>query len=198
MKLVFFIKSPTVDITHYNIKDIPGSSGRLDVIARCVLAALLQKKMLETNVEIWVFLDNYGTFIFNSDCFNYSQFPKNELMFSDYFVSFLLNFDSDEKLSENPLKTTKHSKISLFEALKKFQIKNYNLFVLKEEGVDFFEIESTIKEKKKIGFLIGSQKDEYLSSKELISLEIPAISMGTHSYLASSIIRLLKLHLLSF
>ncbi len=66
MKLIFFIKSETVDISNYTIKNIPGSSGRLDVISRCILAALLAKNEFEKKIQIWTFLDNYGTFIFNT------------------------------------------------------------------------------------------------------------------------------------
>ncbi|MHA1487281.1 MAG: hypothetical protein ACTSSC_08925, partial [Promethearchaeota archaeon] len=70
MNLIFFIKSATVDIGRYTIKDIPGSSGRLDVISRCVLSALTISTNLEENIQIWVFLDKYGTFVFDSDLFN--------------------------------------------------------------------------------------------------------------------------------
>ncbi|TFF63532.1 MAG: tRNA (pseudouridine(54)-N(1))-methyltransferase TrmY, partial [Promethearchaeota archaeon] len=40
-KLIFFIKSESVNLKNYTIKDIPGSSGRLDVISRCLLSGLL-------------------------------------------------------------------------------------------------------------------------------------------------------------
>jgi tRNA (pseudouridine54-N1)-methyltransferase len=197
MKVIFVIKSSTVDITNYNIKDIPGSSGRLDVISRCILAALLHKDGFESNFEIWVFLDNYGTFIFNPELFDYSQFPKNELMFTDYFVSYLIKLDSKDKLNHNPLNSIKTSKMDILEAIGKFQKQNYKVFALKENGEDFFKARSKIKEENNVVFLIGSQEDEYLHSKELASLKIPTISMGTQSYLASSVIRLLRLHLLS-
>ena len=69
MNLTFFIKSPTVNLNNYTIKDIPGSSGRLDVISRCILAAILSEGDFEVNVKIWVFLDNYGTYVFEEECF---------------------------------------------------------------------------------------------------------------------------------
>ncbi len=47
MNLIFFIKSATVDLKNYTIKDIPGSSGRLDVISRCILAAILSNNNFE-------------------------------------------------------------------------------------------------------------------------------------------------------
>jgi len=52
MVLTFFIKSATVDISRYTIKDPLGSSGRLDVISRCILSALLRNDSFEKDVQI--------------------------------------------------------------------------------------------------------------------------------------------------
>ena len=90
MILTFLIKSTTVSLNNYTIKDIPGSSGRLDVISRCILAALLDKDYFDLRVNIWVFLDNYGTLVFDPQAFDYDTFPKNELRFSDCLVDLLL------------------------------------------------------------------------------------------------------------
>ncbi|GAH86872.1 unnamed protein product [marine sediment metagenome] len=87
MTIIFFIKSSTVDISKYTIKDIPGSSGRLDVISRCVLAAILGKGNFEKDIQIHLFLDRYGTFIFDPENLDFDIFPKNEILFTDYFVA---------------------------------------------------------------------------------------------------------------
>ena len=196
MNLVFFIKSKTIDINNYTIKDIPGSSGRLDVISRCILAAILSEDIFEKNIQIWIFLDRYGTFIFSPEVFNYKSFPKNELLFTDYFVSFLQkNICEDQPL--NPLNAIKESKMGLIEAIKHFQKLNYNLNILSEQGQNFFKLLSSIQEKENIVFIIGSQQDEFLNSKELLALNIPTISIGNQSYLASSVIRLLKLYIMA-
>ncbi|HEC38768.1 hypothetical protein LCGC14_0916290 [marine sediment metagenome] len=195
MKLIFFIKSETVDISNYTIKNIPGSSGRLDVISRCILAALLNHKGFEKKVEIWVFLKGYGTFIFNPDDLQYQNFPKNELMLSDYFVSFLHTLESEEKLYNNPLNSIKISEMSITKAIESFKKKNICIFVLKEAGKDFLKLKSKLPTNKDILFIIGSQEDKFLSSSELLQLNLPSISIGNQSYLASSVIRLLKLHM---
>jgi len=90
MTLIFFIKSETVDITKYTIKDIPGTTGRLDVVSRCILAAITSDNdNFEKNIQIWIFLDHYGTFIFNTEQLNYDSFPKNELLLTDYLVNII-------------------------------------------------------------------------------------------------------------
>jgi tRNA (pseudouridine54-N1)-methyltransferase len=195
MTIIFFINSKTVNIDNYNIKDIPGSSGRLDVISRGILAALIENDSFEKNIQIWVFLDRYGTFIFNPEFFNYETFPKNELSLTDCFVDFLQKqLDEDQTL--NPLNTLKKSKMGILEAISHFQKLHYNLYILYEEGTNFFTLLSNIQEQENIVFIIGSQEDEFLNSEELLVLKIPILSFGNQSYLGSSVIRLLKLYLM--
>jgi len=196
MNLIFFIKSPTINLDNYTIKDIPGTSGRLDVISRCILAAILSEGDFELKVQMWVFLDNYGSFIFNPKLLDYRNFPKTELILTDHLVNFLLKSNLGEKPNYNPLNSIKTSNLSILEAIRKFQKINYGIFTLKEDGNDFFKLKSRIQEKSDILFIIGSQEDEFLNSKELLALKIPTISIGNQSYLASSVIRLLKLHTL--
>jgi len=54
-----------------------------------------------------------------------------------------------------------------------------------------------MQERENIIFIVGSQGGEFIDSKELLVLKLPKISIGTQLYLASSVIRLLKLHLIA-
>ncbi len=195
MRIVFFIKSGTVKIDKYNIKDIPGSSGRLDVISRSILSAVLKDNELDKNVEIWVFLDNYGTFIFDSNRFDDDMFPKNEILLSDYFVDFILKKNKPILLSENPLNIIKFAELDIFEALKNFIKKEFQIFVLNESGHDFFQYFCTLNDQSNLLFIIGDQSGELVNSQKLLDLNLMNISLGTQSYLASSVIRLIKLNL---
>jgi len=195
MNTIFFIKSEAVEITKFNIKDIPGSSGRLDVITRCILAALLRGDSFERNTQIWVFLDHYGTYIFNSEQFNYEIFPKNELLFTDHFVNYLKKDIVNDDKHYSLLRAIRNSKMNIIEAIKHFLKLNYNIYILHEEGQNFFELLTKIQEKQNIIFILGAQEDKFLNSEELLAFKIPTISFGTQSYLASSVIRLLKLYL---
>jgi len=197
MTIIFFIKSSTIDISKYTIKDIPGSSGRLDVISRCVLAAILGKDNFEKEIQIHLFLDRYGTFIFEPDNFDFDIFPKNEILFTDYFVDLLQKDHIRKKKPLNPLSLVRTSKISMIEAIRYFQNLNYSIFILKEGGINFLNLRKTIHKLENVLFVVGSQEDEFLDSKELLDLKIPIISLGNQSYLASSVIRLLKLCLLA-
>lgn len=197
MTIIFFIKSSTIDISKYTIRDIPGSSGRLDVISRCVLAAILGKDNFEKDIQIHLFLDRYGTFIFEPENLDYDTFPKNEILFTDYFVDLLQNSHIRKKKRLNPLSLVRTSKMNMIEAIRYFQNLNYSIFILKEGGSDFLNLRKTIQKIENVLFVVGSQEDGFLDSKELLELKIPIISLGNQSYLASSVIRLLKLCMLA-
>lgn len=197
MTIIFFIKSSTIDISKYTIRDIPGSSGRLDVISRCVLAAILGKDNFEKDIQIHLFLDRYGTFIFEPENLDFDIFPKNEILFTDYFVDLLQNYHIRKKQRLNPLSLVRTSKMNMIEAIRYFQNLNYSIFILKEGGSDFLNLRKTIQKRENILFIVGSQEDGFLDSKELLELKIPIISIGNQSYLASSVIRLLKLCMLA-
>ena len=190
MKIVFFIQSSTVILDNYTIKDIPGSSGRLDVISRSILAAMLEKNGLDNDIEIWVFLENYGTFIFNSNDFNNDYFPKNEISLSDYFVKYIKN-----RKEPNPLKMVKCVNMNAFKALQNFKNLNFQIFVLDEDGQDFYPFFKNFNQNNNLLFIIGNQNGEMITLEDLTRFNFKRISLGRQSYLASSVIRLIKLNL---
>ena len=194
MTTCFFIKSSTVDITKYTIKDLVGSSGRLDVIVRCILAVLLKENEFEKDVQIWTFLDNYGIYIFDSEQLDYSSFPKNELLLADWFKKLIEGRDS--KNVENPLNSVKKTEKEIIEAINDFIKLDYEVFTLSESGQDFFNCVEEMRTKSNLLFVVGNQTGDFIASEELLDLNLPSLSFGTESYLASSIIRLIKLNLL--
>ena len=195
MNLIFFIKSATVDIGKYLIKDIPGSSGRLDVISRCILSALTNDTYLEENIQIWVFLDKYGTFVFDSNLFNDDYFPKNEILLTDFFVEFIRKTIKEEKYPKTPLDSIKYSKLDIFDSIMNFVEKKYKIYVLNENGKDFKEVFEELNSKDNLLFILGDQSGDLLNNKELKKLNLENISLGSRAYLASSTIRLIKINL---
>ena len=193
MKIVFFIKSETINLNVYSLKDPLGSSGRLDVIVRCALAALLHNYELEENVEFWTFLDNYGTYVFKSSLFDHSIFPVGELEFMDYFVEIIKGVEKDGKI-KNPLKEVIVSNIDIMSAIENFKKEGFKAFILHENGDKVSQQLFTIDNK--FLFIIGNQSGDFLESKQLLNSDIPRISLGEKSYLSSSVIKLIKTKLL--
>jgi tRNA (pseudouridine54-N1)-methyltransferase len=195
VNLIFFVKSETVDISKYSIKDIPGSSGRLDVISRCILSALTLRNKLEKNIQLWVFLDKYGTYIFNSNSFNNERFPKNEILLTDFFVDFIKKKKKHEGYLETPLDSIECSDLGIFDAIKNYTKKNYKIYLLNENGIDFKKVFEELSSKDNLLFILGDQTGDLLNDKELKELNLTNLSLGNRSYLASSTIRLIKMNL---
>lgn len=197
MNIIFFIYSATVNITNYTIKDIPGSSGRLDVISRCILAALLGDNEFDKNIQVWVVLDKLGSYIFDSNGLDYETFPKNELMFTDYFVDLIRNRNSKNKLDNNPLRLVSTSEKGVIEVLKELLKLNYKAYILHEKGNDFFSNLNRIVLEKEVIFIVGNQSGDIMNLEEVLAMDLPNLSLGNRLYLASSVIRLIKLNLLT-
>jgi tRNA (pseudouridine54-N1)-methyltransferase len=198
MNIIFFVKSATVDLSKFNIKDIPGSSGRLDVISRCILSALFSGSILTKNIQIWTFLDNYGTYIFDSNFLDIESFPKNEILLAEYFVQLINKTKKGEKQPETPLKQVKYSNLDIFGAIRNFIDLKYKIYVLKENGADFRDIFSRLSSNDNLLFIVGDQTGNFLNSEELKLMNLTNLSLGNRSYLASSTIRLIKINLQLF
>lgn len=197
MNIIFFIYSATVNITNYTIKDIPGSSGRLDVISRCILAALLGDNEFDKNIQVWLVLDKLESYIFDSNGLDYETFPKNELMFTDYFVDLIRNRNSKNKLDNNPLRLVSTSEKGVIEVLKELLKLNYKAYILHEKGNDFFSNLNRIVLEKEVIFIVGNQSGDIMNLEEVLAMDLPNLSLGNRLYLASSVIRLIKLNLLT-
>lgn len=194
MKAVFFIKSETINLSNYTLKDPIGSTGRLDVITRCALAVLLNNFKLEQNTEFWAFLDNYGTYIFKSELFQQETFPISELRFMDYFVEIIQGIDNENDI-KNPLNEVIISGIDIFDAIEKIRKKEFQGYILHEKGTEFSQ--EKFEKDKKYFFIIGNQLGTFVDSKELKDTGIPRVSLGTtQSYLVSSVIKLIKLQII--
>lgn len=193
MKIIFFIESTTINLEKYTIKDIPGSSGRLDVISRCILAALLRKDKFDHDVKVWAFLGKFGTLIFDPLQLNYETFPKTEILLTDYIVSLIKGISIPER--NNFDLNVQISQVSLSKALDKFMGENYECYILDETGNDFFKELSELCLKPQLLFIIGDQSGNLITSTELLRFNFHRLSLGRISYLASSVIRIIKMNL---
>ncbi|MFX1408127.1 MAG: hypothetical protein ACFFC9_12370 [Promethearchaeota archaeon] len=196
MTIIFFINSNTVNIDKYNIKDIPGSSGRFDVISRCIISALIKDGGFERDFQIWTFLEKYGTYIFDPNSLDYQLFPKNEILLTDYFVKLIKEGQVRNNKQVNPLNSIEHRDINIIDAIKLKREQGYNIYILNESGEDFFKYKVEILSRNNVVFVIGSQSGEFIESPELKELDLPNLSLGYQSFLASSVISLIKLNLM--
>ena len=101
------------------------------------------------------------------------------------------------ELNKNPLASTRCENKDIFEVLNQFNEQNYNIFILNETGKDYYKQLPELKNQNEVIFVVGNQSGDFINSKELIDLNLPNLSLGNQSFLASSILRLIKMSLLS-
>lgn len=198
LNITFLIRSDTVNIEHYTIKDIPGSSGRLDVVARCILAALFNHDGLDKNIQIIVSFQRYGAFKFKTNDLNYTIFPKDELQLSDALYHLIRNRNDKDYLENNPIGPIKRYEHSILHYIKKIQREERsNVFVLKESDKSLEHDLASLRKSSNddFTFIIGNQSEDFINSEAFLRLNLPEISLGSQSYIASSVIRLVKIHL---
>jgi hypothetical protein len=97
---------------------------------------------------------------------------------------------------ENPLNSVQISSLTMIAALKQFIELNYQAYILNENGEDFYKYLNEKNKEQWYIFVVGNQTGEIINSNELKALNIPNVCLNNLSYLASSIIRLIKLNLL--
>ncbi|MBD3197411.1 MAG: hypothetical protein GF317_20315 [Candidatus Lokiarchaeota archaeon] len=194
MSITFLIQSNSINLERYTIKDVPGSSGRLDVIARCVINAVTNRINPERNIKI-IFFNKYKNLVFDSDNLDLGKFPKNELRLSDLIVKILKDSNNSKTIDSNVIGEYKGSK--MLDYIKNFIKKNEQIFVLRENGKNIKKLISEINNDQNITFIIGNQSEDLINSEEFQRLNLPEISLGSRSYLASQVIRLIKILLLS-
>jgi tRNA (pseudouridine54-N1)-methyltransferase len=187
--MIFFLRSDTVNLKNYTIKDIPGSSGRLDVISRNILAALLKQGEFSQNTQIWVFLEGYGTYIFDVDKLDYERFPKSEIFLTDQFVDLIENHNKKVV----GLEGVKCVQKDIFTALDELNLKGFEFYVLKEQGEDLSNYLKNHKISEQALFLIGNQQGGFVESPRLEKYNFISLSLGPISYLGSSTLRLVKI-----
>ena len=152
------------------------------------------KTKLEKDIQIWIFLDNYGTYIFDSNYLDNEQFPKNEILLTDSIVSLIRNWNQTENYPKT-LTSVKYSEISIFDAIRKLIKKKYKIYVLNESGLDFRKEFRKLNSKDNLLFIIGDQSGDLLVNDELKKMNLTNLSLGNRSYLASSAIRLIKINM---
>ncbi|MFO8018490.1 MAG: hypothetical protein R6U96_07630 [Promethearchaeia archaeon] len=194
--MIFFIKSDTINLRQFTLKDIPGSSGRLDVVSRNILAALLNQGYFSDNIQIWVFLGKYGTYIFDTDELNYAKFPKSEIKFTDYFVEVIKRDMGIKKINEKKIELLDgliNSNQKILSALEDLKNKEYEIYILKETGEELSKFMEARKIPEKSVFLIGNQQGDFIESTKLAEYNFKELSLGKKSYLGSHTIRLIKI-----
>nr|MDO8081552.1 tRNA (pseudouridine(54)-N(1))-methyltransferase TrmY [Candidatus Freyarchaeota archaeon] len=167
----------------FTVKDLPGTSGRMDLVCRCILSALLLSNTHRVDTVFYAVLEGppRPPLIIELDGEKIEELPREELQ-----VGLVLKEMLDPKIESFPsgFRLVKRG----FRELVEEQAKKSKIYYLYQSGNDVNKTLNELKnaEKPQIAFILGdhigfNQNDiEYLKEKG-----IKPLSLGLKEYLGS-------------
>jgi len=173
--------------SNFNIEDLPGSGGRMDLVARCITASLWLSHAIRPDVKIYVVLNGPPnppvTILFDGGAIQ--KVSTDERTTALWIKKALMEDFGKEWHTFRPGILV--ARKSLQEIVK--ELKDQNIYVLHENGTNI----SDVKIKENPVFLLGDHigipdKDE----KFVLRYAEEKISLGKQVYLASSCISVIS------
>jgi len=190
VRRIFVLKASTaVTAPTFILRNIAGTSGRLDIVCRCILNAFLINGRVRRNVDFYAVLEGPPSpprlLMVSGELL--SHLPKSEVEVAR-IIRDLLSIGEGSHPKNKAFKIDRMSFKKLILYLKN---EGYSLVYLHENGVDIqnFDFESSTS----TVFILGDHLGLDLASEKFLdSLNIPRISLSPISYLASHCIILVN------
>ncbi len=182
MKPSFLLKASTAHTApDFDLRQVASTSGRLDIICRCIQAAFIGPTGTRPDVEFKAILEGQPRppLALKLSSNQLRDLPPDE----EAIASWIFNaMQSDSGSNGIAL-----SRESFEKAVRSLRSSEKTLFYLHEEGDDLESLNS--RGFSEVGFILGDQTGlDVPSEKFLDGLEIPRVSIGPRSYLSSSCI----------
>ncbi len=176
----FYVKSHAKTTPDINLKDLPGSAGRLDVIARCINAAFWLSYGIRRDVVFHTILHgepNPPVYI-RMEGEKLRKVSPDERNIAIFIKKALERMKEDKEIESTPGIFV--SKKSFQELLEENKDKDFYLLDENGESIEKVEISS------KPFFFLGDYKDLEEKEKELLyDYGAQPVSVGKNSYLSS-------------
>ena len=171
-------------VADWKLDDLCGGAGRLDVLVRCVTAALWKSHGIRQDTDIWLILNGPSnppvTVHFSGKNIRYLN--PDERSTAALIRNGLIKFKNETKTMETSPGITME-RIGLDEVLKKLP----NPVLLSENGEDVMNDSNNT-------FVLGDDKDPTKEEMEILR-KLPKISLGKDSLLSSACVTLIHHHL---
>ncbi len=182
MKRSFLLKSATAHTApDFDLRQVASTSGRLDIISRCIIAAFTGPKGLRTDVRFAAVLEGppHPPLTLETSSDQLTELPRDEVK----VASSIFNAMSSQSLVNGF--TLRRG--SFEQVVRVLHRSKRRIFYLHEGGKDLESLRDRSFEE--IGFILGDQIGLSAESEKLLdSMRVPRISIGPRSYLSSSCI----------
>lgn len=186
----FILWSRAITSPNFNLKDLPSSGKRLDIVARCIISALWLSHKLREETQIFAVLNGAPsppkTLLFTPEIKRVSPDERSIALWIKKALSKHAGRRDKEWVSlSNGIKI---SGKSFQDVIKDLKEESCNFYLLHERGKNIEEIE--IKENPV--FVLGDHKGIPKNEEAFVLREGEKISLGKKSYLASSCISIVQ------
>ena len=170
-------------VADWKLDDLCGSAGRLDVLVRCVTAALWKSHGIRHNTDVWLILNGPPNppLTVHLSGKNIRYLNPDERSTAALIRNGLIKFKKEKR----PIETSPGitiERIGLEEVVKKLP----NPVLLSEKGEDEMNYANT--------FVLGDDMDPSDEENEILK-NLPSVSLGKESLLSSACITLIHYHL---
>lgn len=182
MKRSFLLKASTAHTApDFDLRQVASTSGRLDIICRCIQAAFTGPKGIRADVEFTAVLEGppHPPLAIKLSSTQLRELPADE----ETIASWILNSMQPNSGSNGLLLRRE----SFEKAVRGIRSSNRSVFYLHEDGEDL----ETLKGRgfSEVGFILGDQVGLDAASERFLDAQgIPRLSIGPRSYLSSSCI----------
>lgn len=173
----------------FRIRDLPSSSGRLDVVCRCVIAALLYNSRVRTDTVFLVVMEGKPN---PPLCMRFDGREIKTLPFSEIGLAVELkrvlgeHYESNKKY-EDPHWAGVSVERKSFAELLHLNFTRGGIYYLHENGKDIRTVSFDLQHD--ILFVLGDQKGLTSEDEEMVDeLQVERINVGPLSYLSSQVI----------
>ncbi|CAB49665.1 tRNA (pseudouridine(54)-N(1))-methyltransferase TrmY [Pyrococcus abyssi] len=196
---VFIIKANEAHTANdFSLKDLPGTSGRIDLICRALNSAFHLSHSFRKNVRVYVTLlgppDPPKSLRFEGPELKPKILNPDELSTAKIIGKALERGKDIKRKSTEEIKVLPGIYVSnmSFEDVIRVVIKRFPLYILEEDGKDITEVEFP---KNNVAFVLGDHIG--LSSEDLSFLESVGmkVSIGPKAYLTSHVIAYVNIYL---
>lgn len=183
----FYLKSHAVTRPDINMNDLPGSAGRMDIVARCVNSAFWLSYGIRKDVVFHTILHGEPSppVYIRMEGKKLRKVSPDERSIAIFIKKALERMEEGREIESTPgIFVSKKSFVELLE-----ENRDKNFYLLDEEGEEIENVEIG----KEPFFLIGDNMDFEEREKEIIyEYGAKAISLGKKSYLSSHCITILN------
>ncbi|USS40108.1 tRNA (pseudouridine(54)-N(1))-methyltransferase TrmY [Thermococcus aggregans] len=180
----------------FSLKDLPGTSGRIDLLCRSLNSAFLLSHGFRKNVRVWLNLngppDPPKTIRFEGSEIKPKTINPDEMSLVKIIVKALRAGESiKDPAKEHPLLPGVYVSNLRFEDVVRRTLKNSTLYYLHEEGKPIEKINF----KGNVAFILGDHEGLTEEDEKLLEGIAEKVSVGKKSYLTSHVIAYVNIFL---